>query len=43
VVVAVTPAAGTKRTAVAVEIRWRRNEAAQQNRHRIVTYLSRAA
>jgi type IV pilus assembly protein PilV len=43
VVVAVTPAAGTKRTAVEVEIRWRRNATAQQNRHRIVTYLSRAA
>ena len=42
VVVDVASAAGTERTAVAVEIRWRRSETAPQNQHRIVTYLSRA-
>lgn len=43
VVIEVTPTAGTKRTAVVLEIRWRRSEQAQQNQHRIVTYLSRSA
>jgi len=43
VIVEITPAAGTERAAVAVEIRWRRDEQAPRNQHRIVTYLSRSA
>ena len=41
--VSVTPAADTERTAVVIVIRWRRGEQAQQNEHRIVTYLARSA
>lgn len=43
VVVEVTPTADTKRTAVAIEINWRRGSNGQQNKHRIVTYLSGSA
>lgn len=42
VLIEVTPAAGTERTAVALEIGWRRGAQGQQNRHRVVTYLSRS-
>lgn len=40
--ITVTPAANTERTAVVIVIGWRRSEGAQQNMHRIVTYLARS-
>lgn len=40
--VSVTPAADTERTAVVIVIKWRRSETAQQNTHRIVTYMARS-
>lgn len=40
--ITVTPAADTERTAVVIVIGWRRSEEAQQNTHRIVTYLARS-
>jgi type IV pilus assembly protein PilV len=43
VVITVTPAADTERTAVVIVIDWRRSDEAQQNTHRIVTYLARSA
>jgi type IV pilus assembly protein PilV len=43
VTVEVTPDEDAKRTQVTIEIDWRRSDAAQQNLHRIVTYLARSA
>lgn len=42
VIVTVTPTAGTERTEVQVDIRWRRGEDGPQNQHTIVTYLARS-
>lgn len=41
--ITVTPAEDTERTAVVIVIEWRRSEQAQQNEHRVVTYLARSA
>lgn len=43
VTVAIEPAANTERTAVTIEITWRRSEGATQNRHRIRSYVARSA
>lgn len=43
VTVTVTPQADTERTAVAIDISWKREADGETNHHRILTYLSRSA